>query len=248
VIITNCEDLDRRKPNISKIIYIGKTGGLNKAIVNSLINSNSIKNNDVELIVVSAREVQELRRKQGENIAVVFGGRDVAPWLYEFSKLSTGDTLIYLNTYFYNDFHDVYLMKKSNEFSVIKKVPCNSVSLEIPFVDDCLKPLVIKLINERATDISAYQIKKTKFDYIASSIICEVNGELPTLLKNTIFLRLSLVEVLLWKIFSFMYRVANKLSMFKFNNVILNAIKLLEKGCHKLLFTHGISAVFIKKS
>lgn len=211
-------------------VYIGKTGKLNQRL-GEILNGNISR-------LLSARE--SLESKLAENEIVIWGGRYLDDKFL--SEYSSKIKIIYISTYIYNDFCDNYQLNKINDTKKIKKI--KGKSIDIPFIKDFHNQLLESISSKEESNYITYL---TSVENIAELIVKLKNDENVSLKMEKVNLKLNNREKVLWYIFSLLYKKKNKSNLSFSGRLYNNLVKLLEKIMHKILFCHGLSAVYIEK-
>lgn len=211
------------------ITYIGKSGVLNKHLRDLL-------SEDVTMLV-SARDYSVFDALQNDTI--VWGGRYLLGDILERAK---ENKFLYVSTFVYNDFCDNYQIKKFSDS--VRTEQAKGYSLNIPFISEFHNNI---LENLKTQDDSNYFTYSTTLNDISDSIKLFDKQGVINLEKARVSLKLNKRERLLWAMFSLLYMKKNTFRPSIFKLVYLNAVKIFEKVLHKLMFTHGLSAVYIKK-
>ncbi len=214
------------------ITYIGKSGLLNQCLCNLLAEDLNIS--------VSARDYSTDEALQNDTI--VWGGRYLLDDILDRVKENKSSKLLYISTFIYNDFCDNYQLRKLSDSMRVEKI--GSYSLNIPFIAEFHDKILEKLATQERSEYFTY---RTQLEDISNAIRLFDSQGLLFLDKVRVNIKLNRRECFLWKIFSLLYLSKDKVSPSKFTLAYLNAVKALEKLVHKLMFCHGLSAVYIKK-
>ncbi len=216
------------------MIFIGNSGVLNTKLQLLLDKAG------IELKVLAAREPIELFDISPLNRRnIIFGGRKLGGWQSAFNTLNPKDRVVYLSTYFGNDFYDAYQKSKKAEFTKICNSHPNVLSYNIPFIEELL-PLNVKALLSRPLNGEAWgYLSMVTLGEIVNSIKAEESIICTT--KKVVYL--SRREKCLWLIYSKLYRFGNLSNSTK----LLKIVKVAEKLSHIMLRTSGLSCVYIQK-
>ncbi|HHF2956986.1 TPA: hypothetical protein ACPJ0D_002140 [Vibrio diabolicus] len=214
------------------ITYIGKSGLLNQHLCNLLADDLNIS--------VSARNYSIDEALQNDTI--VWGGRYLLDDILVRVEENKRSKLLYISTFIYNDFCDNYQIRKLSDSVKVEKT--GGCSLNVPFIAEFHDKILEKLSTQERSEYFTY---RTNLQDISNAIRLFDSQGILSLEKVRVNIKLKRRECFLWKIFSLLYVSTDKVSPSKFTLAYLNAVKALEKVLHKLMFCHGLSAVYIKK-
>ncbi len=211
------------------IHYIGVSGKLNAALAGAFLGKN--------ISIYSASEFDTNNFKYSPGDILIWGGRYLPP--RKIVGFGSKMPCFYLSTYFYNEFYDEYQASKLIDSDKLKSAEWNIIS--IPFVKNFLPKNVSAMLNDKTNSNSGYFIKLTEVEDIKISI--ESNSELQA---EVIMIPMSMMEKMLWVLFSKLYILSNKLP-FRVNRKLVFLVKLIEKVFLFLFSKYRISCVYIGK-
>jgi hypothetical protein len=224
--------------NFEAVLYIGLSGVLNSNL------QREIESSGTKINIISARSFTQQKDVLKNKKVIIYGGRNVDCYKTMFENLEVDVRVIYLSTFIGNTFYDAYQQSKVKEFAKLIQAHQNSVSCNIPFIRELLPLNVSKLLSENEGTQSGHYISLVSLADILKDINLCAQGNVSEISQTKIDLTLSLREKSLWFIFSKMYGFAKLFNSKK----SLQIVKVLEKSCHLILRTSGLSCVFIQKS
>jgi hypothetical protein len=214
------------------IKYIGKSGLLNLHLCELLGKKLNI--------VISARDYGHQEAFQSDTL--VWGGRYLIGDVLQKMEGNDKSKFLYISTFIYNEFCDNYQVRKLLDSAKVEEA--GGHCLNIPFISEFHDIILEKVATKQSSDYFTYC---TQLSDISNAILAfDELGDL-SLDKTRVNLKLSKCERVLWKLFSLLYWNTNNVNRSRFKLGYLNAVKAFEKVLHKILFCHGLSAVYIKR-
>ncbi|MCY4495506.1 MAG: hypothetical protein OXB92_16805 [Acidimicrobiaceae bacterium] len=214
------------------VTYIGKSGLLNQNLCELLAKDLAV--------MVSARKYSQQEAFQSDTL--VWGGRYLIGDILEKIEGNSDVNFLYISTFIYNDFCDNYQIRKLSDSMRVEQA--GAQSLNIPFVYEFQEQMLKKIATKESSDYFTYF---TQLNDILNAILAFDEQGVLSLNKIRVNIKLSKRERLLWKLFSLLYVKKGNAHSSKITFAYLNAVKALEKILHKLIFCHGLSAVYIAR-